>query len=705
MKNKLFLMGILFSFLLITGCNVMVDDNKINSDNNINNTVIENQDINEQILKGPVTNKLVFIPISEGKVVDSLMNNSIDMYLGALSQKEAEKLNENNDFELIFAPSQQFDVSFNLAPSTDEILNPFSIKRIRNVMNNLVNREEMIDDVFNGYAIKKPTFIFEASPDYNVISDVVNRYDLSYNPEYAKNVILEEMTKHGAYLVNNTWHYNEKPVIVKYAIYAGGDYGEIIEVSDYVSKAIEDAGFMVEKIFYDMDTRDEDLVLRSDPAKLEWNIRTGTGIYFGFSQFYVYELINLAPVYNKGSPGSRTEHFWIYNHSRLDIIATKLQEGNYSNKEEWEELFRQGMDIVLNESYTISLVAKQTIFAINSQVKDFFISNFTGIRLLQNYREVNIPQKDTITIGTKETYNAGEGFNPNWFGGNIYRMDIKMALRDFGVWSNPKTLEYEPLRWDYDIITAGPFGKLDVPTDAINWNSTEHKWKYVENNTKATTLVRFDMSKYINSSWHHNVTISWADILYTLAQDSERVYNEKWNKITEDSPSDIEPYIAYMINNNSLDVYVNKWHFNDGEIAYFTQFSVEPWLLFLATNSIVYDDNTLMYSNSKKDEFNVSVMRLINNEHIKIVLDKINSITFEDIESYFTIGEHSYITQDEFNSRKQALNEWAQQKDNLIIGEGGYYFNSFDEKTGKVILEAFRDSSYPFKKGDLLIEN
>lgn len=651
-------------------------------------------------LKGPASNKLEFIPIADDKVVSALKNKEIDIYMGAITPEQAEELKADSSIELMPSPSQYFSLGINKAPSTDTILNPFSNKETRMALNNLIDRLGMIDTVFNGYAQVKPTYLFEASPDYDIVKDIVEKYDFSYKPDDAKAVIDEQMTKAGAVKKGGIWEFNDKPVVIKYVIYTGGDYGEIEEVSNYVADAIESAGFTIEKILYDRETKEEDNPMRNDPAELGWNLRTGTGIYYGFSKFDTYGIVGRAPFRLKGSPGSRTENFWVYENSKLDEIGKKLYSGNYSDETEWKSLFREGMDIILDESYGISFVAKQNMFAVRTEVKNLYESEFLGIRLLRNFREGNIPGKDKLVLGTKETYNPEDGFSPNWFAGNIYRMDIKMAVRDFGTWSNPKTLEYGPLRWDYEIKTAGPFDKLDVPSDAVLWDSEKKSWKSVGDDVKATTMISFDMSEYIGTNWHNGAKISWADVLYQLAQGYESVYNEGWNEISESQSKYLDPYKGFRINGNNFEMYIDFWHFNEGEIADFAVFSPDPWVLYAATNSIVYEDKTMMYYSSKAAEFDVPVMRLIDSDQVKIVLDKINTMEYSDLAPYFTIGDTVYATEDEFKLRKQILEFWAERYGHLIIGEGPFYFGSFSEADGKVTLKAFRDETYPFKKGD-----
>jgi len=648
-------------------------------------------------VQGPASDSLVFIPVSGDNATELLLSEGIDMYMAPLTSEQADKLKDSN-VNIYTSPSQFFSLNFNPAPSNTQTINPFSSKKVRFALNNLIPKQKMIDDLFGGYGSLKETPLFKESPDYALLKETLAKFDFAYNPDEANKVITEFMEESGAKKVNEKWQFKGKPVELNYLIYNGTGYDYMIEVNDYIARVLEDSGFKVNKIYYDSSNSAQ--YDTSNPKDLKWNLISSGGIYYGASKYEDYSIIYEAP-YQKGLMGSSEEGNWNYENQELDAIAKKLETGNYSDEKEWESLFREGMEILVDESYTVYIVTKEQIFAANKKVEGLTISDFTAIRLLENFREINIPGKDTLIIGTKETYTKDSPLNYNYFATNIYRMDIKMALMDFGLWDNPKTLEAEPLRWTYEIETAGPEGKLNVPEDAFIWK--DGKWAYVGTDVKATTKISFDLSDYIETNWQNREKITWADILYSLAYNYESVYDVKWNEITESEATGLDKLKGFRINGNKLEMYVDEWSFNEGKLASNNAFSVYPWVLWSAENKLVYEDRNLMYSPGKAKEYNVSAMRLVNPEHIDLVLQGLGKIKFEDLTRFVTVGNKTYSSEEEFNANKAAILKWAEERNNLIITDGPFYLSSFDEESGKVELGAVRDKTYPLKKGDWLV--
>ena len=686
MKKIIFVLLVLISLVLLFGCT---------SNNNTDN----NNDINgpsDLIKQGPASEYLVFVPIQEDEAAKLLLSGEIDLSLAPLSVSEANKLKDSN-INIYTSPSQFFSLSLNPAPSNAEKINPFSSKKVRFALNNLIPKQKMVDELLGGYGSPKDTPLFKESPDYALLKETLAKFDFSYKPIEANKVITEFMEENGAKKVNNNWVYNEKPVELTYLIYADPDYDGMVLVNDYLAVVLEEAGFVVNKIYYG--SSNPNPFSRGDAKDLNWNLISSGGIYFGASKYDDSAVIWEAP-YQKGLMGSIEEGNWNYENEELDTIAKKLENGDYASEQEWVTLFKRGVEITLDEAYTVYAITKEQIFAANNKVEGLTVSDFTAIRLLQNLREMNIPGKDTLVIGTKETYNKEDPLSYSYFATNIYRIDIKMALMDFGSWSNPKTLEYEALRWGYEVETAGPSGKLSVPENAFVWKND--KWSFVGKDLNATTKIIFDLSNYVGTNWQNEEKITWADVLYSIQIGYESVYNEKWNEITQAQEMYLEKYKGYRIDGNKLEVYIDEWSFDDGKIADNVAFSVYPWVLYSAENTLVFEDRNFMYDSSSAREYNVSAMRLVDEEHIQKVLQKINDMNYENYKKFITVDKKVYTTEEEFNLSKAAIKKWAQERNNLLIVDGPFLLYSFDKTTGTVTLKATRDKTYPLKKGDWL---
>ena len=642
----------------------------------------------------PASENIVFKKISSGDAVKQLINHDIDVYLGTLSPDAAALLKDSN-VNIYTAPSQFFSLHFNPAPSTKDTINPFSVKEFRFSVNNLINKQEIVDTILKGYGAPKKISLFDSSPDYDLVKDIVDSYDLSYDQSIALNKMDTVMLGLGATKNDGKWYFKNKPVTIKVAIYEGTAYGEIKEVGEYVAKQFENAGFNVEKIYYD---GSKDTVLDQDPKDLAWNIMINTGIYYSASKYDDSDIIYQSP-FMKSLPGSSKEGAWNYENEELDIIGKKLFNGDYADEKEWISLLRSGTKEIIDNAYSIQLVTKNQIFAADKDVKGINPSEYVGIRDLQNFKSMYVPGKDKIVIGTKETYKKDDPFNYYWFATNIYRMDIKQCLRDFAGWNNQNTLEYEDNRWGSEITTAGPKEKLDIPSDAFMWNSAQHKWINLEPGSSAMTKITFDLSNYIGTKWHDGSIISWTDILYSLYFDQESVHNEKWIPIADADVGIINKIKAFrIVDDKHLEIYIDAWHFNKGMIVSQASFTPNNWLLYAATNKIIYEDNSMMNSLSNGDKYGVPAMNLLNKDHISKVIEEVNGLNADDFSSIFTVGDKNYLASSELNDRKNNINIWASKHNNLIIADGPFYLDSYDSESETVYLKADRNSGYSFSK-------
>jgi hypothetical protein len=92
--------------------------------------------------------------------------------------------------------------------------------------------------------------------------------------------------------------------------------------------------------------------------------------------------------------------------------------------------------------------------------------------------------------------------------------------------SHPFTGVPIPFRVQYEVTSAGPSGQLDVPADAFLWDAETGKYSSVAAGEKAISKVTLDFSDYFSSNWHHGQPITMADVLYSIYQSYDMVYNE-----------------------------------------------------------------------------------------------------------------------------------------------------------------------------------
>lgn len=169
------------------------------------------------------------------------------------------------------------DVMFNVyGPEfPDGMLNPFWSAKIREATQWLLDHDYIVDEVLGGQGIALYTMLqpggAESARYSDLVESVIEYY--SYNPTKAAEVIAEEMANLGATLVDDTWHYNGEPVVVKQLIRI--DLAAYPELGDYVADQLESVGkFTVERLYRaSADTWGP--ILLQDPSLRLWNVYGG----------------------------------------------------------------------------------------------------------------------------------------------------------------------------------------------------------------------------------------------------------------------------------------------------------------------------------------------------------------------------------------------------------------------------------------------
>jgi len=75
-------------------------------------------------------------------------------------------------------------------------------------------------------------------------------------------------------------------------------------------------------------------------------------------------------------------------------------------------------------------------------------------------------------------------------------------------------------------------------------------------------------------------------------------------------------------------------------------------------------------------------------------------IKFDDFKSYVTTPAGALMTPDEWDARVRALLSWFDRTGTLWVSNGPYMLTYFSSEEQKLILEAFRDPTYPFGPKD-----
>jgi peptide/nickel transport system substrate-binding protein len=335
-----------------------------------------------------------------------------------------------------------------------------------------------------------------------------------------------------------------------------------------------------------------------------------------------------------------------------------------------------------------------------------------GPRGLWTLRTAYKPGSNELTVGHLWVWTERSTWNPVGGYGDVYSSDIYRNLSDPPVWNDPFTGVPQPFRAAYEIETAGPAAKLEVPADAFVWSAEAGEWVTVGADVEATSKVTFDYSRYFQAKFHHGQPITMADLLYSIYQGFDLSYNPDKARIETvlavTARPTLETFRGFrVVDENTIEVYVDYWHFDENYIAsYATPSGVgTPWELLYAMDELVFNQRRAAYSDTAAARYNVPWISLVLARDARAVrralLGLKNAESFP--EAVFTLpGEpESLVDAATADARYQATLDWFDEYEHLVISNGPFFLARYDAPAQFAELDAYRDEDYPFTAADL----
>jgi peptide/nickel transport system substrate-binding protein len=610
------------------------------------------------------------------------------------------------------------DICLNPAPAPDGELNPFSITEIRYAMNFIFDRDFIVDEVYKGTAAKMYDYLGPYHPEVPVVADIKLTHGFVYDFEIANDMVESSMVLAGAEKRAGKWYYRDNPVTIKAMIRVED---ERRDMGDMFAAELEKLGFTIDYIHTTFGPA-IDTIYGTDPADFEWSFYT-EGFGLGASRWNTWE-----PGCWGGSadpdtgdwcqnmPGWGVEEWWNYLSpgGRVEILATDIYYGRYDDIADREEKIRECTDLMMQESVRIFGIRELTAYPARRDVMGLTQDMGQGLRgAVWAPREAYRPGDDTLVFANLWVWT--ESTNWNLYGGfnDVYSVDIARSTYDMLVWRHPFTASAMPFRANYEVETEGPEGTLDVPSDAYVWDADGDAWTAVGSGVNATSKVSYDMSKFLGTKWHHDVEQSWADFIYNMASGWEFADDEARSARESEISSNNQGYYSIVkgvkIVGDSLEVYIDYYHFDMNEIAMFANpfggfvgIGDNPWEMMAAQEDTALVDELLALSTSSSNVLGLPEMSLVLSTHAGYVADSLAELMAANYfpANYFTMGDMVYETADNAQARYQAAIDWYDEYGILWIGNGPYMMTRFDAEAQYAETKAFRDPTYPFSAGD-----
>ena len=653
---------------------------------------------------GPAVDKLIFKAFNIDIAATALEKGEMDFYLYSLKTLAAKGLAGNQNVKLYEAPATSIGLILNPAPAPTGQYNPFSNQQIRFAINKIIDRSFIAQQTYQGSAVEMLAHLSPGDYDYRLINSMLYEMDLSYQPDQAKATITQEMTAAGCTLVNNVWQYQGKPVNL---IFIVRTEDERRTVGDTIATELRNLGFSVQ-VQYQQFAQAINKVYSADPALLQWHLYTEGWSKSGADK-YDFGLINqmYAP-WLGNMPGWQEQGYWQYTNTQLDTLGKQIYTGDFASIAQRDQIYKEMTQLAMQEAVRLWVVTVINNFATTSKLEGVTEDIAAGPRSILTLREAYISGKSELIIGNQWVWNERSTWNPVGGFGDVYSSDIWRNMVDPPLINDPFTGIPVEYRASFVVDTAGPAGSLAVPADAFLWNATAGKFASVGSGKTATSKVIFDYSKFFQSKWHNGQPIEMADLIYSIYQTFDMVYNPAKANIEFASATVSKPVLDTfkgfrILDANRIEVYVDYWHFVPEYIAsYAVPSSLSmPWEILAAMDDLVFNKRQFAYSDTTAGRFSIGWLSLVNTTHAGIVRNTLATLrTSAFVPQLLFDSPQPWFSFATAQARYQADIEYFSDYNHLVISQGPFSLTRFESAAQYAELDAFRDPGYPFKPGD-----
>ena len=644
--------------------------------------------------KGTYVDEIKFIQyLDENTALEEVKNGNLDMYYYRISSDRLEDSESRDKLKVYESTGGYYSILLN--PTDEGPFNPFSIQEVRYAINFLVDRDLIVNELLGGFGTSMFSNYGSFSAEYLRVLDVIETFQFRYNPSFAEKVITDELNMRGAEKIDDVWNYENEPIEIIFFIRSDDPVRKAI--GEILSSKLEEIGFKVKKEFGDLN-KAYVVVYGSNPSEQKWNLYTEG---WGSSGFTRYDSVTLAQMYSpwfSSMPGNNNPSNWNYQNEKLDKLTQRIYSGEFNDKDERTSIIKEAMKEGVNESVRIFLASKIDQYIVNENVDG--VINALGSGVPSRFTPINVrTDSGTLDIGVKQIYQAA--WNPIGGLGDTYSNQIWLSITDPILTGHPFSGEMMPIRSSWEVETNGINSSVQVPNDAIKWNPDSKKWDEVGNEVSAKSKITYDL-KF--NQWHHGPEMNMNDIIYSAYFLSEWGSERSENDRTYDT--DFSPQASQILNTlkgirvmdeNTIEVYTDFWHFDSGEIASWgSVWSSMPWEIMAAMEQIVIDGKS-SFSRTESITKNINWLSLIipnDANQIKMQLD------------YFEKNKHIPDTLKQFNPqngfqniRYDSSKKWIDENNHAVISNGPFYLDRYSPESRMIVIKSFDYGDYVFEQG------
>jgi peptide/nickel transport system substrate-binding protein len=632
--------------------------------------------------------------LDENTALEEVRNGNLDIYYFTISPDRLESNQDRKGLQVFDSTGGSYSILVN--PAESQKFNPFSSKDVRFALNYLVDRKLIVNELMGGYGSPIISYYSPSDPEYLTVIEQLEMYNFRYNPTLANEIISKSLNEKGATKIDGKWQIDNSPIEI--TIFIRSDDPVRKSIGEILSVELERTGFLVKKEFGDLNKAFV-IVYGSNPSEVKWNLYTEG---WARSAFVKYDSVGLGQMYSPWfsyMPGFNDPSYWNYENEKLDSLTQKIYTGDFETSEQRTKLIQNAVIEGINESVRVFLASKIDQYVVNEKTSG--IVNDFGAGVPSRFTPINAKNdNDELVIGVKQIYQGA--WNPVMGLSDSYSRHIWGIISDPATFKHPFTGETFPIRATWEVESEGPNNKINIPQEAMMWNPIIQKWEKARADAQSTSKVTYDF-KF--SSWHNGEKMDMNDILHSL------YFTVEWGTQTDENDktfdTEFTPRAAQsiqtikginQIDDDTIEVYVDYWHFDEGEIAEWTVlWNTVPWEITAAMEKAVIDGK-VSFSRSGATSKNVNWLSLI-------IPNDANTI--KEYLKEFKESNHIPQSFDEnkedskyYQSRYDSSIDWIQSKQHAVISNGPFYLESYSPESRTIKVTAFDNESYPFKKGE-----
>lgn len=672
-------------------------------------------------IKGGIPDKIIFTGV-EDKItaLENVREGKADLFLSHISPNKL----EDKNLDMYQTKSEIWSLLLNPAPNAAPYqlkvnntieFNPFAIREIRYALNFLLDRKYIADQILKGFGTANISPIISGTA--NSWKFEVQAKNLGISANGNKEAAIKDINKameRAAALPENQgklikkngfWNFSGKDVAIKFIV-ESDDSEEKTEFANYVAKLLGESGLRVVQIKENKE-KSKDLVYKTNPSQLSWNIYTETIKEDTASPFRDKLVINSMSSITGNQPGWNRSDWWNYKNIQADNLSLKVANGKIQKESEYWNTLLTINQLGLSEAIRIYTVNRVENIVSNSS--RFYERLFYNVDLgIKKSALENAYTKDG-TLNVLQLNQNKKQFSSLWNPVNSYGFndkntedliqmvfDEEMGESPFGQNAERRTsvvsAKVSPIFENSSNGEVNIGGNIIIPKDAIVFDRMSNLYREVNSNLKAAIETNYKINFGI---WHHGREIKPTDYMYAEASSYE--FGNKTPYFEAESQSKLA---SKWNSDNTLTIWSNKFLPKGGldNIGNLPSLKVNsnfgknislPWEIMEGIKAIIKEK-------SLNDNLYIEKVDMKNPEFVKELKDKLQNLSQLSYVPNVLLGK---VTPNEAKTNYNLAIKFIETYGHPLIGNGPYILTKLDINRGYAELTAFRDTKYTEEKG------